>query len=185
VALTQVYRQRNVDLTILKHLNDRMGALYGATYTGRIFRDRLADPTALDARRAALRYWIELFVVSHGTGLKVPTIVQADCFWTVGSEGDQATTDRYGDKLTGMVDDLLGALSNATSGIRMLDFSAVVTTSHTPAPLDQWIICRNSRGQLGLPESRRRFGNDRGLGRETLTFHFWYLQDLHGPQVYF
>lgn len=183
MAISAGYKQENVDISIMDHVRDRMTALFPAKYftPTRIFpQDMLGDPSALDERRTSLKYWIELSIINRGVGLKIPTIMQADCFYAVGSEGNQTDHDRYGHKNTEVADDLIEALGK-TSGFLISDW----VTPASPVATDLCLIVRNSRGQFGWPDSRDRTFNITGLNREVVTYHFWHIQDLHGPQAYF
>lgn len=172
-------RQRNIDLSLLRIVQTRFAT--GAYATRTFAQDALADPTALDERKTALRYWVEVSFPSHGTGQKVPTIMQVDCFYAVGDLGNQGTSDQYGHKTTDVADDFVAAMTPANVGLTVYDYD----NPASPVATTEWVLIRNSRGQQGWPESRQRVFAERGLVRETLTYHVWHRQDLHGVQGYF
>jgi hypothetical protein len=180
MALTQSVRQRNVNLTIFDKVKDNFAV---GTYLNRVFpQDALADPVALDETNTALRFWVELAILNSGTGMKLPTIMQVDCYYAVGDRGNQATSDRYSDKVTGVADDFINAMSTSDAGFLVVDFSV---TPASPTTTDQWLLIKNSRGELGWPESRNRIFNTTGFTRETLTYHIWHHEDLKSAKVYF
>ena len=180
MTLSVGLRQRNVDLSIFKLIQDRFAN--AAPYSTRtFFGDSLADPTARSSLNTALAYWVECRIVARGAGQKVPTVLQVDVYYQTGDPGDQATSDEYGHKATSVGDDFVAAMTPCNAGFTVYDFA----TPSTPVATSEWLLIRNSRGQQGWPEERRPVDTDRGLHRHVLTYHVWHRQDLQGVQGYF
>lgn len=178
---SQALRQNNVNLTIFRRIKNLVDA---GTYSGRVFyEDALADPTALNAANTALRYWFEVAIVSGGVGLKLPTIVQVDCYYVTGTPGNQSSSDRYGHKVQAMAVDFQSAFAGSSSGVgfKVYDFS---TDASNPTETTEWLIPRNSRGQFGWVEEVVRMPSENGLQRVVMTLHVWHHEDLMGMQAY-
>lgn len=174
-------RQRNFNLSVFRVVKQRYddAALFGGVYFGHVFyQDALADPTALDERHTALGWWVDLQFIAPGLGQHLPTIMQADFYYLQGDYGTQSTGDRYGHKLTNMVDDFISIWSPSDCGFRIYDFAVPAS----PAITEAWAIVKNSRSMWGWPEERVRIEPDRGLQHEIVTYHFWFDQDLHPSQ---
>jgi hypothetical protein len=177
MALAQQHRQINLLRSFNVALLDRMTAISSA-YASRIFfEDSMADPTALDERTTALTYWVNTRYVAGGVGLKMPTIIQVDCYYGTGTE--DSPLDRYGHLAIGVSDDVIAAWTACDGGVQIQDFSS---SQSSPSATAEWFLIRNSRGQQGWPDSRRQVPARRGLIIEVLTFHVWHHQDLH-PRV--
>lgn len=179
----QSTRQRNVNHTIFKRVDDVLdtGAAFSGVYTGHVFyQDALADPSAQDAQKTALRYWLELCVLSGGAGLKLPTLVQCDAYYLVGDESTTSSSDRYGSKVAGILDDLQTVWGH--NGFPVYDFSS---TPSTPTVTDQWLLVQNSRGARGWPEEAQRvILLDDWAWRATATYQIWLQEDLRSSQIY-
>ncbi|OGL43700.1 MAG: hypothetical protein A2W05_08790 [Candidatus Schekmanbacteria bacterium RBG_16_38_10] len=178
MSLQQAHRQKNLVQTFNQMVESRIPVKYADRI---FFEDFLADPSAMDERLNSLHYWINLRYVAGGVGLKQPTLIQIDCYFTVGSYSAQE--DRYGAQSINVGDDVIAAMSTADRGVYIKDFSS---DPLNPSLTEEYLLVRNSRGQQGWPDSRRQIPADRGLVAESLTFHVWHSQDLHpSVQVYF
>lgn len=181
--------QVNLDLSVNYVIKQRFEPLtstpFGGTYAGRVFyEDALADPTALDQRRTALRYWVGIQFIMPGVGLHLPTIAQMDFYTAVGDSSNQSTSDRWGHKLSAMVQDFIGIWSPSDVSFPVLDFSNLAAPA--PCALPTWFMVKNSRSMWGWPEERIRMIPDKGLNHEVVTYHFWHQADLEPSQpIYF
>lgn len=179
-------RQDYFNLSINKVIKTRFAnsTSFSGIYNNRVFyEDALADPTAFDQRATALGYWVDLSFLMPGLGQHLPTIAQLDFYYAQKDYGDQTGSgDRYGHKLTSMVDDFISIWSPSDASFPLYDF----TIPTVPSLQTAWGIVKNSRSMWGWPEERVKLQPDRGLWHEVVTYHYWFDQDLHPSQpLYF
>lgn len=178
--------QHNLDLSFNRVIKDRFEVMtstpFGGTYANRVFYDDpLGDPTALDQRRTALRYWVGTNVLMGGVGLKVPTIMQLDFYSAIGDSSNQSTSDRWGHKLQSMIVDFIGIWTPSDGSFPIYDWSNLASpVLPTPPLLPMVFLIRNSRGQFGWPDENVPLEPDRGLNHRVVSYHCWHQNDLVG-----
>ena len=181
MSLPAHLRQVNVDLSIQKHLNDTWVVPGGLT--ARVFwSDPLADPTNLQEVLSELDYWFDVQFVARGAGQKLPTMVQIDAYYRVGIAGTEATHDRYGHKLTDLIDDLQATLTPAQTAFACYDFSS---TPLSPVSQGCYLQIRSAQGQMGWIDRNARRQLENGLWRQIVTIRVWHRQDLQGTLAYY
>jgi len=130
--------------------------------------------------------WVETVTLSQSAGRRGFTLLQMDIFSKVGGQGE-ASGDPFGMRAESIADSLesifsgIGGNGKLRSYIPVNDYADV----NNPVETDRWILCQNSRGDLGVCEDRTRKPSEDGLRRIIITYRFRLLQDAAGPAAFY
>ncbi len=130
--------------------------------------------------------WVETYTVSQTAGRRGFTLLQIDIFSKVGGEGE-ASGDPFGLRADSIADSIESIFSGIDvngelrSHIRVNDYADV----NNPSATDRYILCQNSRGDLGVCEERSRKPSEDGLRRIILTYRFRLMQDAAGHAAFY
>jgi hypothetical protein len=182
VSKPQWSRQNNINWTINRRIRREFEQANSGTYLDTVtYQDPTADTSGLNPYEdPSKRFATEIQFIQGGYGYGLPTIMQANCRYAIGTADDQENSDLIGNKLLEMVECLIAAFEPSDQGFPIYDFSQ---DSLNPTPTAHFLLLDNPLGRQGMPNSIPAFVVDAGMRYCSLTFEFWGLLDKANQPV--
>tara|TARA_B100000927_G_scaffold278034_1_gene260234 strand:- start:1459 stop:2019 length:561 start_codon:yes stop_codon:yes gene_type:complete len=177
---------KNIRITIQDKIGNDV-TVDGITYPiyhNYVFADP-DDKRSPDARTQSPA-WVESTFVSQTAGRRGFSLLQLDVFSKVGGESED-DNDPFGMRAEDIADALEDLFSGLNNQGRHKSRFHVKNYQNPFNPIDTGVcmLCKNSRGDLGMVEERRISSSEEGLRRITITMRFQLLQDASGPAAFY
>lgn len=171
MSVPESRKKRNIESSVLRFVNTNFTV--PNTLTDNVnLRDRTFDVSDLD-------YWVYIDFLNDGAGKKSFTLVQFTIFSRVG--GRQSGGDRYGDKMSELVDLLHDAMH--VDSIQVYDYS----TKASPTIIAKAkLVVRNSDRKMREPEESTELEPDAdGVLSTAITYRLEHIGDLSRAVAYY